>query len=1406
MSIDTAYVPVPVIYKSRGLIARDVIDQAPESTFLQYLNILEREENSVSSRFGTQIINRDPVGVGTSNYWFTEPVTTITRLNYQSSAWRYAGLADGSLWRRAGNLQGAYTELTLPVTATGTQIILSGDTFGSIVDSCFETSQPYIFIADSSYSIKDMGTGNPQLWGIDPSPYTLNVNPYAPLLIMIDSFAEANTYTATGVTGWAWVAVDTIAVNSGQLVTDFSEFFGLGYSGSASTRYPTSGSLGSVTSPTAIATISNTPVTTYSSSIYGFASVPLSAVDTVTLNVTISGTVTFGVAVGFPSNIQTLPPTVVSFTVETSNLSLIQLRAIATSTSVNTIYCSGLIGLQYSVDGGTTWNPPLGDGTTIINQVTVTPPSAVYLINGAVQTVSTIDSVYAVVSTQGGVGSVAAGMIALLNTNVQATVPISQVTATTLVNGLYTELLVQTAAAHGLSTGNTLAIYASSNDIVDGFYEVATVVSSTSFTVPLQSATQIGAAGGYITYLTSSGSYSGIPAACVVNNLYSLPILQMSAWGFYEWVPPTTTSFPFSCWSGEVPTVSATGTIGKTVALDLSQNDQVTDDDLIVLTLAVSAPQNIAQIQLQFFVGEGVDNYYSAFISQAYYQGSLVGSEDAYEATQSQILADTLGLITSQTPGTIPAQLQPTNISTGAGSWQACYIPRGNFLPVGLAGTAGLDWSNISGWMLTVTTNANTTPSEGVSFSCNGLYLQWGYGPSSFGGIGYDWRQTYYNANTGTESSPCPEQQFNEDYGYLSSTSAPIFLRQAAQVVGQYSSDPQVTHVRNYRRGGTLSSNWFQVGQIPNITGAGQFIFKDVIADAYIEEAQPLILDNDPPVTSSLVNPIQTTLASATTLSSLSSIYSTFSPQNIAIVGAYTVVQNQLVVVGNPSNEELVAVTTGGVVSGGNTTFTAILRLEHNQGEPVNIYAVPRQACDLCAFAYNRVWLAGDPNNPHYLYYSKKGLPENFGPQNYIPVTTPDDPINAVINWRGVLIVGTLKSWFIIVGQGDVPYPQPTGSVHGIIAKNGWTEVEGACWYRAADGLREFTGADGVYKSLPIEWIYRGNPECIPPQADPTQANQDVMAYYNNQVLTSYISLNAGSPRFRMVWDTNYLRYRYDDVQATAMFWEKDINVLLVGKQIGTGQYAVVQDQVGDYDDGGWNTASPPALIQTPINVVIQHPYRDLGKPHDPKQWNGLETDCNTQNQVLTTTLLFDDGSISIPLATINTGTNRRKAELIVNEGDGQKAYRASILHTIQVTTAPILFQEDIHAAILAEVQASYDSYFIKMGTDQSKFIKQGWFDYNSPVAIDVSLYADGSSTAYYTFTLPAQPIRGVIRVRFGNLNSGTTAFTMRTWRIVMLTTSVTDPLQGFQLWDKPRIEFKIAESGHSYQVKELEV
>jgi hypothetical protein len=1364
------YSPVEFLFHSKGLIARYAEDRAPKASYLDFRNCLERAEDSLSTRLGTSIINRDAPGASNLNYFFDSPVTSLAKLTYAGSPSRYAGLSDGSLWRRNSNAQGPYTQIY-----TG----LSGNPFQSVVASCYETSQAYLFIYDGDASIKDSGTGTPQLTGIDPPAQTANTQPYSPLLTLIDNFAPANTYTSENFSvAWASTAVTTLKAATSQQITDFPEFLGITNTSGGTPSGPFNPSTGPFTTPDDAALIrSGTNIVT-SDSFYGFPSTVLNLLDVVTLSV---------VTVSYNGSV-----------------------SLGTWSSL-----SGTVQYEYSLDNGVSWTPFYtysqtlsGWSPTVSSEIPITVTAAISgLTNlntvrlGFVATITgSNDGSFSPVYITGQINAITAtidnnaasdpfdgvqdGMLAVLGTTDPTPVTIASVASATLIGGVYTQLLVTTQTAHGLAANSLCSVYGTNNDLVDGFYVVQSAPNATTYLVNFYSVVYLSATGGF--------SYGGQPApsTCVVANHQGTPYpSQFSGWGFYEQVPLAQISFPVWAWSGTVAqntTTSAPATVGNTINLDLSINNQVTDDDLIVLTLLVSDPAAIDNIRLQFDVrGSGYSSsYYYKDISPAYYQQGVSGVQNAYASTEQQILADSVGLLSGATPGSITAQLQPGTFSTGESSWQTVYLRRGDFVAVGTAGKPGLDWSAITGWQLVITTN--TVGSSTVA--CNGLYLQWGYGPSSFGGVGYDYRYIYYDANTGTPSNGSPEQQFNLLYGWLSSLSAPIYLRQASQTTGLYSSDPQVTHVRIYRRGGTYNDNWRQIDQIPNITGGGVFYYKDVIADSVIAQAQTLVLDNDPPVTSSLRTPIQTTLLNAPS-SPGTGVYSTFAPQTMQVAQSAAVfVPNQIVDVGNANNLEQVAVTTGGIGQ-----FTATLRLQHNAGEPVNVYAVPRQPCNLCALAYDQVWLAGDKNNPHYLYYSKKNQPENFGPEDYIPVGSPDFPIVIVVNWRGTLFVATTQTWWLIVG-GAQPYPQPTGSIHGAVASEGWTQDEGGVGFRSADGWRRFGGADGAYVTLPVEFLFKQTPLTPVPLTDPTQIANDVFAYFNNVTFGSYVSLDSGK-RYRLAFDHNYSRFRYDDVAATAMLWERDTNMLLAGVPAPAAfpnKYAIVQDQVPnqDYDDGGWASG---ALVQTPIELINQIPYQDLGAPHFPKQWNTVEVDANTYGQTLTVVLNFDDGIAPLTLGTITTA-ERQKIQLKVNGGDGQESYKCSPSLTGDVTVAPFIYQLNIYADVLAANRTSYDTYWQKFGTadDVSKVAKQVYIDYTSTAPVTMAFYSDGNPVPYYIppFTLPASPTRSVIRVRL-------TALKFRTWRMILLSDS------PMQIWAAPRVEQKPVQNS-SWQVAEV--
>jgi hypothetical protein len=873
-------------------------------------------------------------------------------------------------------------------------------------------------------------------------------------------------------------------------------------------------------------------------------------------------------------------------------------------------------------------------------------------------------------------------------------------------------------------------------------------------------------------------------------NLYGAPNPeQFSASAVSGTLSGATTGFTLGGFITGTIAASTTATVGATIDLDLSQNNQVTLQSIISFAMQLSDPAGISQVNIMFDINNSgyTSSYYQAAVSPAYYQSGIDNSTDAYTTTSSEILALSLGLVTGDNSATtqqetqaIVNQLQPTQANTGQGAWSTVTIPIGNFLAVGNAGNPGFGWANVTGWQIQVI----TTTSSSVTLACNGLYLIWNAGPSSFGGTGYDYRFTYFNANTQTESNGSSEQYFSQQFGYPASYVAPIVLCQNFNVTGLYSSDPQVTHIRLYRRGGYMNANWYYLDQIPNVTAGGTFSYKDIISDMYLLQSNILNLANDAPITSSLQNPIVTTLTAPTTGPG-ESPYSLFAPQTVTTAQAATFLPNQLVVVGTPQNLEQVAVVTGGV-----GTFTAVFRLTHAAGEQVQVFSIPQQPCDLVTAAYGQLWVAGDPNNPHYLYYSNPGYPESFSPANYIPCGTPASPIMAVINFRGTLVVATLTTWYTI-SPGNPPYAQPTGSIHGLVSKTGWTQTESAIWYSAIDGLREFRGSDGLYKSLNIEWIFQDVAQTPVPLLDISAIGDTTMAFRNNNIFTAYKNTSGGYSRIN--FNTDYQRFRNDDVPAIAMYFEQDTNVLLYAKFLTAGSqsgYAICQDQIGDYDDGGWVNG---LLTKTPINFDLKAPYEDLGAPHYPKNWNTVEVDANTNGEDMEVILNFDDGIAPLNLGTINT-TQRQKIQLEVNAGDGQESYKCSPEITASLIAAPILYQMNIYAAVLAADRTSLDTYWIKFNTDTEKVCKQVYLDYTSPVPVTISIYADGSSTPYYTVTLPQRPDRAVIRERFPALK-------FRTFR--MIVTSA----EPMQIWSAPRLEWKpIQMSGSGWQPLEIQV
>jgi hypothetical protein len=873
-------------------------------------------------------------------------------------------------------------------------------------------------------------------------------------------------------------------------------------------------------------------------------------------------------------------------------------------------------------------------------------------------------------------------------------------------------------------------------------------------------------------------------------------------------VYPTNIQPEFTTVQMSIP-MSSQGTVGKTFATaqDWSQYNPF---DIFTVALRIDVPANVQEVRVQFDVnGSGfTTSYYTKSLIPASYQAYLQNPN-----TSSPVAAASNN--NAQQPYTYngpyagpagDADKLPSNLATASqlaaatmatstatsgitGAWSVVYLQKGDFLAVGNAGQPGQDWSNITGWQIMFITNTGGS----ATIEMNGLYLMGTAGlqgqPSSLFGVGYDIRYTYYNANTGTPSNPSPSQEFSVTSTNPGGTSTLIPLQQAINVIGQYSSDPQVTHVKFWVRGGLYGNNWYYADQIPNVTGTGQFNYIYNLPDSVLSQGDILNLANDVPVTSTLQNPVNTTLTTALAPSPANTNTPTLLTVNVAQAAAF--VPNQVVFIGDPTDQEQVAVVTGGT-----GTFTAWVQLPHASGELVVSYSYPAQPVYLAAAAYNQLWMAGDPNNPHLLYYTPVGFPENCPPQNYIPVgDSPSDPITAVVNTQGVLFARTLSTWKRIF-PGNPPYPQSTGSQHGSPASFDWCVTENEIWYQSWDGIRTFKGTDGPYRSLAIEWLYRSNPMAIPTLVDLTQLSQVVGAFHNNTATFSYIGIDGN--RHRLLYSTNYHRWRNDDVPVTAMLVESDTNTLVYAKPLiqsvspPTGGWVVVHDSyTQDYDDGGWVNGQ---LVKVPIPLTIQTPYDDQKAPHNPKNYNVLELDVNPNGSVIAPLLLFDDnnGVVSpvVPTPSTFTGAVRSKYQFQINSGLGQQAYRVSLQLSSAVTAAPELYQADLYAAVLTDARSSYDTYQIHLAGGESAICKQSFWDYTATAPINVSLYADGSAVPWFAFTLPANPTRSEVPMRVRHGSGGTGMQSMRLFRLVATSAA------SFQFWQPVEIEVKPLRGG----------
>lgn len=919
-----------------------------------------------------------------------------------------------------------------------------------------------------------------------------------------------------------------------------------------------------------------------------------------------------------------------------------------------------------------------------------------------------------------------------------------------------TAVVVTTSVPHGLTVGQAVIIAGVLDPTFNGTFQVKFIDNATQFEMWVNPNPTAVSSGGTVTSFekftkvnTTVSAVSQLgqlvtitPASMVniipglvfsVNNEGGLIVSSVTGTTFSFYLPSNVNNVPINIGNAVTAgpffgtiAASTTGSFLSTNGgigfnLDVLGSTQAVDADLISCFLNFSVVANLASVSIQFDVGDGTftNDFYSANV--------------------------TLGGFTNNT-------------------WGQFSLARGSFTVHGRAGLPGFTWATVNSYRVVFVTNG----SGSVVAQMDSFYMSAVGGPNVGPGSPYDYRYTYFNSVTGDESNPSVVMAFT-----VSPANQPVILTIVP------SSDPQVTNINIYRRGGTLNVGWTFVAQIPGNSTS----FIDQSSDAQIASGNLLSLTNDVPLTTTLTTPVNTNLGTNVNAGSTQTVF----PPSMT-----NIFPNQQMTVDFGKNQETVIVQSVTANS-----FTAYFQLAHAISAPITASTRSGHSVNLMTIAFDIAWFAGDGDNPNRLYFSNPGNPESVPPQNWIEIGTPSDPIMSIVFYSGQLFVLTQARVFrvIIPFPGAIPAPYPTSSRHGLYANFALCISEGLVPYLSKDGVYIFQGSASNYASEVIEWLLADKePNLGPvPEQNPALATNSIMAFTKNEFYVGYTDRN-GTNR-RIAYDFKSRAWRNDDVQVTAMYFEEDTAELVIAE---ANDGMIYRDRRGDVDV---DIVSPGVIGNVPININLQTAAQDQGFPLNNKVYNELtlDMDCPASSPV-SVSLLFDNGITVLNLGSFST-VGRQRIPIPINAGVGQISQNVALLITgtagISGTgTAPTHFHNwHIKAAVEAEFRDTFDSYWIKFGTDEFKFVKQGWFEYVAPdpAGISFSVYTEGTLTApVFTFVLPSTGnFRAAKRIRFPATKG-------KLWRMIG-----TSPTQ-FQLYGESFVEWKPVTMNKGYAKENL--
>jgi hypothetical protein len=300
-----------------------------------------------------------------------------------------------------------------------------------------------------------------------------------------------------------------------------------------------------------------------------------------------------------------------------------------------------------------------------------------------------------------------------------------------------------------------------------------------------------------------------------------------------------------------------------------------------------------------------------------------------------------------------------------------------------------------------------------------------------------------------------------------------------------------------------------------------------------------------------------------------------------------------------------------------------------------------------------------DPDNPHYLWYSKHFQPESIPSTQYLEVGDPSDPLQAAVRLVGLLGVFTRQTKYRVFGNATSGFTYVEAlSTRGTPAPQAVLTTDTGALFVARDGLfvTNFLQADTLL-SAAIEPLWTGETVHDYAPIDWDRTDEIALAAWKQRYYLSYPTTDGDTMLAVYSRETQHW-YCYNHRMVS--LYAEEYNDLLLG---GTAYGEVLSLETGSSDDA------------QDISLRVELADRAGGSPYAQKRLSYVQADVDAKGGTVLLELLIE-GVVRARRAI--TGTRRRQL-LRVPDGILGTTWRARFTYTgtarVEVHGVQVYFQ-----------------------------------------------------------------------------------------------------------------------------------